>query len=609
MPADDLELALLERAVTLTWQLDRAARAEAARLTSILRTASDEEALRQQEEALALGQQLLFDRRGPLPLYPHSLYCLPDRPRVSSSGLRDDPDDPPRLLLRLEATAAGCRWLLDHWAELRALLDQGLTWQSPDKLKAIRLLGHQPLDAADSEIVATIFQACHVLDPQTGHQPGGYPGEPQTARETIRLANAMIQRDRAALRALAANRNVAELEASLPRLQDRNQATEREAARIQTAWQQCGAAFTELLGELTDSEAREYHQRLEGRQVDRLRPADPAAARATLRAIVERAAIRLEAKLEVHQARAAQEAAEAVDRFCFDASAEGEQLRQFQLAGQRALVRTVDSLLKLRRAEPLRQAGHDPAPQAATTALGDRLSTTLTCGPEGFGSSLGTQLLPAVADPPAAPPAAPVPEHDGQNLRNEPREGGADRPVTAEESPAVIGEDPISRNEPSDPAGEPALVAVEPAIAAVNPSPQPEPTGRRCSDRTPGASAQARGAVREVGTEPALRPTRSAPGEEGLGLSLDDVPTRPDAGASSRAPAGPGFLTIEGDGGYCARSRARRSRLCVIFCTRSSGPWGRDQWDQGSVCPGGEERPCAQKMVEALKTKFPLGPG
>ena len=47
----------------------------------------------------------------------------------------------------------------------------------------------------------------------------------------------------------------------------------------------------------------------------------------------------------------------------------------------------------------------------------------------------------------------------------------------------------------------------------------------------------------------------------------------------------------------------------MILCTRSSGPWGRDQCDQGSVWPGGDDRPWAQKIVEALKTKFPLGPG
>src|SRR5262249_39970480 len=98
MPANDLEHALVERAVTLTWPLARAAGAAAPRLTTILRPAPDQEALRQQDQAAALGQRLFADRCGPVPLSPHALYCFPARPRVSCSGQSDDPDDPARLL-------------------------------------------------------------------------------------------------------------------------------------------------------------------------------------------------------------------------------------------------------------------------------------------------------------------------------------------------------------------------------------------------------------------------------------------------------------------------------------------------------------------------------
>src|SRR5262245_30561576 len=49
--------------------------------------------------------------------------------------------------------------------------------------------------------------------------------------------------------------------------------------------------------------------------------------------------------------------------------------------------------------------------------------------------------------------------------------------------------------------------------------------------------------------------------------------------------------------------------LCVIRCTRSSGPCGRLQCDQGSMCPGGELKPWDQKIVEALNTKLRFGPG
>ncbi len=115
-PRNDVEQYLVDRAVQVSWQLDRADRAETARLASIIRTSPEDETRRQQDEALVLGRRLFWDRRGPLELYPH--YPIRDqllgerKPRTSFSGLADDPDDPAQLVLQLESTPAGCRWLL-----------------------------------------------------------------------------------------------------------------------------------------------------------------------------------------------------------------------------------------------------------------------------------------------------------------------------------------------------------------------------------------------------------------------------------------------------------------------------------------------------------------
>ena len=53
-PRNDLEQDLVVRAATITWQLDRADRAEAARLTDIILNAPEELALRQADQAAAL---------------------------------------------------------------------------------------------------------------------------------------------------------------------------------------------------------------------------------------------------------------------------------------------------------------------------------------------------------------------------------------------------------------------------------------------------------------------------------------------------------------------------------------------------------------------------
>jgi hypothetical protein len=53
----------------------------------------------------------------------------------------------------------------ERWEELRAKLEPGRFWQSHDRLKAIRLLGLQPLAANEAERVAEIFVASHALNP------------------------------------------------------------------------------------------------------------------------------------------------------------------------------------------------------------------------------------------------------------------------------------------------------------------------------------------------------------------------------------------------------------------------------------------------------------
>jgi hypothetical protein len=507
-PTNDVEQALVERAVTITWQLDRAERAETARLAGLIRVAPAEAVLRQEEEAAALGQRLFHDRRGPLPLYPHSLYSFPGQPRVSSSGLSDDPDAPPRLLLRLESTAAGCRWLLDRWAELRGLLDRGQTWQSADKLKAIRLLGRQPLEAADSEVVATVFQSCHVLDPQVYHQAGAVRDDAVTLVEAISTLQTMAPGAFARLGDQPGSRAAVEPGADPDPHGDRDESDEGEmdrgdAAAARLAWQGCGAAFTELLGELTKEEARAYRHRLEGRRVDQLRPKDPAAARATLLAIVERAAIRLEARRELHEAHAAVESAEAVVRLGFDVSLEGERLRRFQLAGQRGLLRTVDTLLKLRRQEPTPQNESDPAEPTSMGATGDGLSMTPGLGPEETYSLSVADPLPAVPDFLARPQPASESEHAAENRPNEPAAASDVPPSAPADSPTAPGELQISPNEP-------------------------DPAPRASSDSPP-TSAAASGKVPAVGTVAAGPSLRVAPRDDSLPPARQDRP-RADAG-------------------------------------------------------------------------------
>jgi hypothetical protein len=163
-PENTLECDLIERMALMSVQFERTTRADVARMAWTARTTAQRALLEDELEVISLGRRLLFDRRGPTPCYPNRKYLYP-ADRTSWSRTPHDADDPARLVKQLESNGAGCRWLLDRWADLRARLEPGQCWQSPDKLKAIRLLGRQPLDAPDVHEVAVIFLASYVLEP------------------------------------------------------------------------------------------------------------------------------------------------------------------------------------------------------------------------------------------------------------------------------------------------------------------------------------------------------------------------------------------------------------------------------------------------------------
>ncbi len=168
-PRDDLDRFLVTRAVDVSWKLDRLHRIlEARRLAA--RFADADRLAAQAEVVVALGRRLYFDPVGPLCLYPHApTPSGGEAQRVSWSGDPGDPDDPTRIVVQLEAMTLGCAWLLDRWGELRELLECGLIWQPHDRLKAVRMLGRQPLDAPDDRRVMLIYLCGWAMDPRDQH--------------------------------------------------------------------------------------------------------------------------------------------------------------------------------------------------------------------------------------------------------------------------------------------------------------------------------------------------------------------------------------------------------------------------------------------------------
>ncbi len=163
-PRTPLEHYLVERTAVCSWQLDRADRALTSRLNERVNFGLFDLAEAETEEVEDLARQLFWDPRGPIALYPH-FRGFRYKPRVSGDDSLDDPIQPGRIVNRLASLAAGCRWLLDRWAALRRLLEDNLLWQAPDRLRAIRLLGRQPMDALADERVLMIYLACDAMEP------------------------------------------------------------------------------------------------------------------------------------------------------------------------------------------------------------------------------------------------------------------------------------------------------------------------------------------------------------------------------------------------------------------------------------------------------------
>ena len=278
-PENDLEQYLVDRAAAVSWQLDRADRADTARLAGIIRTAPAEEAHRQEGEAALLGRRLFLDSHAALRDVILEGRELP----LPHSGGPDTPDHPAAIVHQLEATADGCRWLLDRWTELGATLEAHRDWPLHDRLKAFRLLGKPSLDAPGDADVAAVMSLA------------------------------------AQRQALAEHLDVMDS----PEV-DLSDADLQELAREGI--------------ELTDEE------------IPIPTPQADAVVRDQLRAIVGRSMARLEALAASHGERAEADAAEQAARLSFDGSVEAERLRRYQFGCNRALFRTLDTLLKLRRA-------------------------------------------------------------------------------------------------------------------------------------------------------------------------------------------------------------------------------------------------------------------
>jgi hypothetical protein len=161
LPRNEVERMLVFSTVRASWLLERSDRVQTARVAAIIESAPD----REQEETYEIGKRLFFNNNGPLQTWGVLHYNF-TTPRTSYSGQPVHPDDPDTLVRKLCKTASGCRWMLDEWARLRALVEPGQSWQAMDKFKATRLLSRQPADLIWDRTIAELWLRTWTINAQ-----------------------------------------------------------------------------------------------------------------------------------------------------------------------------------------------------------------------------------------------------------------------------------------------------------------------------------------------------------------------------------------------------------------------------------------------------------
>ncbi len=269
-PRDVVELSQVERLAYVSLQLQRVARAQSAQLCFQFVAAAEAKRAREQGEAIDLSLRLFrptWEFR-----WGGSEGSKPEAETTGSARVAEETVHPALLGSQLEKLGDGCRFLLQEWKGLGAVLDQGQPWQATHCFKAIRLLGMHPASILDVPELAEILRTCQALAGEGS----------ELASETWKL-----------LAPADAERGLLQLLAQLPNAPG---------------------------------------------------PLDAAAARRELSALVKEQLERLAAMVETHDEIAQCEEALAPHRSAFDASAEAERMRRYELALQRVYNRITNEL-------------------------------------------------------------------------------------------------------------------------------------------------------------------------------------------------------------------------------------------------------------------------
>jgi hypothetical protein len=151
---------LIHDQVVLSFEMQNVGRVIQERTLTRIESVEEKE----NDDAERWGRVLFFNRCGPAAIYGIKSHAF-SKVHTSWPELPDDPFAPKNVVKELGASHEGCCWMLERWEELRErLVEPGQFWQAPERLKAIRLLGCQPIEAAEDRRVAEIFVCSEAIE-------------------------------------------------------------------------------------------------------------------------------------------------------------------------------------------------------------------------------------------------------------------------------------------------------------------------------------------------------------------------------------------------------------------------------------------------------------
>ena len=293
---NSLEAVVIERLAGDLWKSDRSDESFCNRIKFRLRHGPVDQSLKDADEAVELGQHLLWMPEFPLPVGALEGEAKGALAKFPFADVPGDPHHPARLLLKLQATVAGCDWLLTRWGELRFRLEQGGPWAMDDVWKMVRLLGKTAIEMKDDFQVALLVLASLALEPDAAPDPARNP--------TLAEAMHAMSRDHRLTRVLE--------------------------------------GITRL--------CEPFQQALARMPLEKLAPENAVQARQRLSAVVEEELGRIGRRRARLQQIADADLAEAPVRLAFETGTEGDRQRRYVLSFERLINRRIDTFLKVRKA-------------------------------------------------------------------------------------------------------------------------------------------------------------------------------------------------------------------------------------------------------------------